>query len=458
MNKLYKLLSVVLLALLIFGCEDRNDLADPSAPSTGEADFTTYVSIGNSLTAGYQNNSLYQEVQEFSYPNLIAGQVMTDFVQPLISDPGIAPGKLEVESLVFTNGSITGANFSARTDNGETLNSSYEKPFNNLGIPGAVLGDMLDNTDFAVKASARQNPYFVAVLRNAAFGSTVVEQVANQTPTFITCWIGNNDVLGYATSGGVRGSDATGMLPTEETRFSSYYAALGMALNATGAKVAVANIPNVTVLPYFMTVGPSTALNLAAYLGGEDNVALYYQKQGETTATSSASYSDLLAGRVLLTLSGSEYAAYIGDKTGAYYTAKGVAPPAGIVTTAPFGLDPQNPWPHEYTLDPDEIRIANDATSSFNGTIANVASTYDFAVVDINSEFQSIAAGGKEYNGVTFTTRFLSGYLFSLDGVHPTSQGAGIIANQFIKAINTKWNANIPEINVASLPSSIPMK
>src|ERR1035437_1619260 len=54
----------------------------------GSADFTKYVSIGNSLTAGYADGALYKSGQENSYPNILAKQFTTvgggAFIQPLI--------------------------------------------------------------------------------------------------------------------------------------------------------------------------------------------------------------------------------------------------------------------------------------------------------------------------------------------------------------------------------------
>ena len=58
-------------------------------------------------------------------------------------------------------------------------------------------------------------------------------------------------------------------------------------------------------------------------------------------------------------------------------------------------------------------------------------------------------------DGLKFTTAFLAGNLFSLDGVHPTTQGYGIVANYFIDVINQKYDASIPTINVSTLPGSI---
>jgi hypothetical protein len=123
-------------------------------------------------------------------------------------------------------------------------------------------------------------------------------------------------------------------------------------------------------------------------------------------------------------------------------------------------LHPQNPWPDALILDPSEIQTAEIATNAFNHTISTIASTKGFGLVDINSIFKSIfvasiTSGGGMYYGVKLSTMFVSGGLFSLDGVHPTSRGQGLIANEFLKVINNKFGSNFPLLNLAIMPGSI---
>ena len=101
---------------------------------------------------------------------------------------------------------------------------------------------------------ARGNPLFSLVLRSSALGNSVFNQAKNLSPTLLTCWIGNNDVLGYATSGGVKPTE-----PTSSGIFGALYTQLGGALASLGCQVVVANIPDVTVIPFFNTVGPQVA-------------------------------------------------------------------------------------------------------------------------------------------------------------------------------------------------------
>ena len=464
MKKINKILSIIMVfgVLFLAACEDRTDLTSPGKPSTGSADFTTMVSIGNSLTAGFENNALYESAQEYGYTNLIARQVGANFVQPLISDPGIA-GRLEISQVVTENGGIKTVVITPNANVGTPLNSTYAAPFNNLGIPGAILYDLVDTTDFAAKSDARKNPFFQIVLRNAAFGKSVIQQALKLNPTFVTLWIGNNDVLGYATSGGTKGTDATFSKPTESAVFGFLFNQIATALaDPTGKrKVVTATIPDVSAIPFFTTVGPQVGLAISqAKLDNPSILGLFYQKTGETIASGLATTEDLITNKVLVTLTSSSYASLIGQLTDKFYTDNGIPVPAGIDVSKPFGLHPQNPWPNAFILDQDEQEIVTTAVNSFNSTINSIASANGWGVVDINKIFKNIKAresitGPTYYDGVPFSTTFLSGNLFSLDGVHPSKQGYAVIANEFIKVINNKFNASIPLINVSTIPGSV---
>ena len=98
-NKLkFLVLALTVCVLYISGCSDDPITVTPPPPlSTGSANFSMYVSIGNSLTAGFQSNALSQRDQAFSFPSIIARQSQAggNFEQPLIKDPGIG-GRLRL--------------------------------------------------------------------------------------------------------------------------------------------------------------------------------------------------------------------------------------------------------------------------------------------------------------------------------------------------------------------------
>ena len=99
-----------------------------------------------------------------------------------------------------------------------------------------------------------------------------------------------------------------------------------------------------------------------------------------------------------------------------------------------------------YALDLAEIDNIQQAITAYNQIIAQKANQYDLAFVDMNAWFKNLQAGIK-WDGVDFNAEFVSGGFFSLDGFHPNQKGYALIANEFIKAINQKYNAVIPTVN-----------
>lgn len=469
-NYLKTILSITFLLFVLFGCSDYNELDPPVKNAlSGNADFSRFVSIGNSITAGYQSGTIYESAQMYSFGNLIAKQVGTDYQIPYVSDPGLG-GRMEVSNLspftLYTNSST-----------GSPLNANYPFAYNNLGVPGALLYDVLfaksSTTCASYVFSGVANPYFDFILRDKG---TQLEQALSLAPTFLTIWIGNNDVLGYATSGGTSPS-----APTSLTDFTQLFGGIAQGIQqyktqtGTNPGVVVGNIPNVSAIPFFTTVGPVLATNpaikwwqikLQQQASNLPATGLIYGSHEGGTNLGQLPYkigfadsAALLTGSTLVTLKGQTYAALLGQPTGKFYRDNNLPIPLGVDTTQLFGFHPQNPFPDVFVLDPDEITTSNNAVTGFNSVISNVAQQNGFHVVDINSKFNELRAadftGGTSINGVTFRTTYISGGLFSLDGVHPSNQAHGIIANEFIKVINEKFNAKIPLVDVASIPGSI---
>jgi len=451
-----KNITITVLSIFVFlfsaGCDDYNELMTPEI-DFGSLDFSRFVTIGNSLTAGYQAGSLYESSQMHSYGNLLAKIAGTNFQLPLYSDPGTG-GRIEVESLdPFT----TKINLSA----GTPKNINYPAPYNNLGIPGALLYDVLFATDANNCASAlfagKPNPMFDLILRNSALQlGTQIQQASVLQPTLLFVWIGNNDVLGFAASGGTAPSE-----PTSEAQFGFLYNTLGDALAVLGTDVIVGNVFDVSTIPYFTTIGMQMSQQIPwGYLASLGAPGVIYQNHGETIGSGIADSLALLSGGVLITLPGGSYAGLIGIPTGKFYKDNNYPVlPAGIDTTQPFGVHPQNPWPDALTLDPGEIITAQTATDAFNNIISTTASAKGFKLVNFNSVLKSIRAkdftGGTIFNGVTFTTMYVEGGLFSLDGVHPSYQGQAVMANEIIKVLNAGFNAGIPLIDVSTIPGSL---
>ncbi len=464
--KIFKIISVIILSLFIvfMGCtlEEPDVKKTELKSNTGSYDLTRYVAIGNSLTAGFQSGSLVDVHQQYSFPKMIAGQLdIETFEQPTVSYPGI-PNIMILESLTGDIGYAEGT--------GAPTNSLYGAPYDNLGIPGALLNDILtahdslDCTQALMGSGA--NPAFDLVLRNPNLGGnfTVFQQAKMLQPTLITMWIGNNDVLGFATSGGVDPAE-----PTPSATFGFLYNQLADSIAGLGDSVvvAVATIPNVTDIPFFTTVGPMMAAGIAAAMQADTLVqGLFYQKHGNT----SLSY-DLTtlteADAPLITLLGGQYTDFLGMPTGKWY--RDVAAKLGIPvenylatliaidTTQAFGFHPQNPWPDALALDKgdaSEVETAQNAITAFNGFIETAANTNGFALFDAYTFFGDVAVNGYTPDQADLgdlTAAYITGGLFSLDGVHPSNAGYAVVANEFIKAINEKFDINIIEVNLRDI-------
>jgi hypothetical protein len=96
------------------------------------------------------------------------------------------------------------------------------------------------------------------------------------------------------------------------------------------------------------------------------------------------------------------------------------------------------------------------AVVAYNLEIAQEAAASGATLVDIYSLINDLAANGVLVGGQTLTTDFMGG-LFSLDGVHPTNTGYAIIANEFIKTMNSFLRTNIPLADVVKVSQHDPL-
>jgi len=265
-----KIKYIVLLLVVFTAFIACNDIEDVLPELTeGSVDFSNYIAIGASFTAGFTDGSLFKAGQENSFPNILSKQFANigggDFTQPLINDNigGLILGgglvinpitndTLFKPRLVFGGegpvglGKLVGP-IEPTTD--FALNNPTG-PFNNLGVPGAKSFHLLANgfgsiANFPVAA----NPYAIR-LTGATPNASILELAMAQNPTFFTLSeIGGNDVLGYATTGG----DGTDPI-TDTATFNAAFNALVTTLTSTGAKGVVANVPYITDFSHFTTV------------------------------------------------------------------------------------------------------------------------------------------------------------------------------------------------------------
>ncbi|RSK42788.1 G-D-S-L family lipolytic protein [Hymenobacter perfusus] len=452
---------VALLGLGLTACQP--DIEDDFRADKGSADFSRYIAVGNSLTAGFSDGGLYLEGQQNSYPSILAQQFSLagggEFNQPLFTEAqSNGSGYLRLTGFTAAGTPITAnvtTNLAVRSAT-PLLYTRYDGRVDNLGVPGIRLSDI----QTPGYGSTQGNPYFERITPTSTPTQSYFQRVKAEaaTATFFSNWLGNNDVLGYATAGG-----AANTITNVDT-FRLKNNRIINVLTASGSKGVVATIPDVTNVPFFTTVGPTFRATLAAAsvpgivvqtgsaFGGPTSTN---RKQVATTDIRDASGS----GRQLFTLLSSPFLGLLNQRTGRawrYVYAQSGQPAAGfslfltaygIDTTATFGTSAGNPIPSLFVLDDVEQGLVRTATTSFNSSIVAKANEKGLAIFDANAFFSRVATSGIVTNGVNNTAAFIAGNLFSLDGVHPTPRGYAVVANEMIRAINAKYGAKVPTVN-----------
>ena len=485
----------VLAALGFAACEPEfeNEVSNGSY-SAGDADFTTYVAIGNSLTAGYMDGTVSRVGQSYSYPNILAQQFAIvgggAFTQPSYADDvnnlgGFLLGGTQITSTRLVIDAGAGGPEPIAGMPTVEVSNLQARAYNNMGVPGAKSFHLLapGYGNVAGVGMGVANPYFVrhATTPNA----TVMGDALSLNPTFFTNWIGNNDVLSFAISGGVGVNQEGNMDPstygsndiTDPTVFASVYSTITNMLTANGAKGVCATIPDVTAIPYFTTVPynpvPLNANQVAAL---NANFGMYNAglQQMQTLGMLSA---DEVARRTITFHEGEGNAVTIVDESLTDLNGLGlpsyrqatandliVLPAMSFIGTTVGGNENlvngvSVPLEDQWVLIPSEISMISEATLSFNISIKNIAQSKGLAVVDMNAVMNQLVSGLRVEDGQIYTANYFSlqtvgTVVFSLDGIHPNARGYALVANEIIKVINSHYNAKLPLVNAGNYPGA----
>lgn len=505
MKILYKIF-IASAALSLISCDTDFDekVTDAGFYDSGTADVSAFVAVGNSLTAGYADNALYIAGQEYSFPNILASRFAFagggEFTQPLMADNY---GGLLFQGQKITNNRMV-LSFDAEGNPAPTeldavptteVTDHLSGPFHNMGVPGAKSFHLVANGygNAAGVPAGLANPYFARFASTAS--ASVIEDAMTVDATFFSLWIGNNDILGYATSGGVGVDQAGNMDPTtyggnditDPNVFGAVYSQLLTGLTANGAKGVVTNIPDVTTIPYFTTVpynaipmDEATAAMVNANFAGYNNQILPLMVQagvidGEEAALRKVNFiagqnapiivdKDLTDLTAILISQGVDTATanLVGQLRQANAEDLLLLPSSSVIGTL---ADPGNPMsimgvavplPDGLVLTKNEQARVHNAMVSYNSTIQALAGQHDLAFVDANALLTQLADGGLPYDAGMLTSDYVTGGAFSLDGVHPTARGYAFIANEMVRVINSKFNANLPVVKIGEYPTVTP--
>jgi len=373
--------------------------------------FERYVSMGNSITAGYQSGGINDSTQLQAYPVLLARSMRSPFFAPLMRRPGCPPPYTNV---------FTGARVSGGTPTTCALRvvPAQAPPFiSNTAVPGAEVINTYNNLDPA-DTSIVLTTFFLG-------GLTQVQMMRRADPTFVSVWIGNNDVLGAATNS-TNGGDSTRITPV--ATFQTRYGALLDTVGAAGPRgVVLIGVANVTAIPFFSQGATYWAIK-NGLVPGSAFPAVF---------TVSANCAPISTG-----IPGAR-----GDSTLVPFP-YGAALLGAAQAGAPRNLDCADTVPQ--IVVPRELVKLSSSVTAYNAYISSQATARGWAYVNPNTALDSlrtIATAVRPFPliGQPCTANPF-GTAFSCDAVHPSAATHRLLAEKLRQAINTAYTTAIPPI------------
>lgn len=437
-------LAFLLPAFILASCQPQ--LHAPEL-NPGTANFSRTIAIGGDFMAGYQDGALYKRGQEYCIPALLAkqfklvgGNAMSQVLMP--DDKGLGLNDKPWESKYITASRLgdrtdcqgVSSLFPLRT----TISASAAVPYlsglagnsiQNFAVPYANLSQYFDPAfGDLFSLQAQKNPFYNRIAGTPGI-STMYSDAKAQHATFFEAWVGMEDIYNFAASGGTSGA-----IPSSAD-FSMYLDSLLQGLTSEGAKGVIANIPDFRSFPYYTLVAWDNADITQSQADDLNNV---YQPAGLTQINFHAGRNGFVIDDA------SANGGFRQMHAGEYIT---LSVPVDSMKCNNYGLL-VNTINNRYALDSTEVYAIDAAISSYNGIIAAKAAQYNLALVEMHSFMTSVQSGIK-WNGEDMNTQFVTGGFISLDGYHPNQKGYALIANEFVKAINSKYGAVIPTVNCA---------
>lgn len=393
--------ALALTGALACGATDKS-LLGPK-PTGANSIFQSYVALGNSITSGYQSGGITDSTQRQSYAFLLGQQMGTRFAYPSFAKPGCPPPYID----------IFGDRPTGTTGTTCALRGNSPAILNDVAVPGATSFDPI------ASSAVGTNTLTSFILA----GSSQVTRALQARPTFATVWIGNNDVLGAATTGQI----SAGGVPkfTPPALFAQNFNTLvdSLTTGAPGLKGVLIGVVQVSGAPIF--VRGDTIFNNPTLQG-------YISAAAGTPVAVLANCATAADGASLIVLMPLIAQIRAGNH------------PAVISCTANV---PQAPIGDVLVLDAAEQATIGAAVTAYNQTIQQKAQSLGWAYFDPNVALAQLRASGGIPNYPNFTKQAQGyGTYISLDGVHPAAATHKLVANALIALINTTYGTTVPTV------------
>jgi hypothetical protein len=463
-----KLLVLIFMMLLMDACKTKfYKESAPGPASGGNINFTTYVAVGSTTTAGFADNALYTEAQEGAYPKLISAKIAEVNQALVFNQPDINSVNgwvsANVGRSILQIPTCSTVTISGVAQTGDPSLNSYtgtKSTLNNFAVPFITVDSINVPITTGGSKSTNPKPYFTRMTNVTTLG--IASDAKKRGGTFFTIYLGDVDVLKYATSGGTK------TLISQAVFQQNIDALLDSLLAVPGSKGVIANIPYVDLFP-IVTVNNRR-------LTSASDPARNPVWLSAAAAASFNAHPAIGAGFFSVAPAPSYYAITTGagavrqlNPTADFVVTSSVLNKSGIGRvdslsvrncTADLTFRDSSgfkaPFANSAVLDKDEITFLRSQIDAYNAIIVNAVNTRNaggvrLAVVDLNAFYTKLS---DPLYGISYGTELIIrtnhpasgpdfGGFFSLDRTQPTPLGQALLANEFIKAINANFSSSL---------------
>jgi hypothetical protein len=289
--------------------------------------------------------------------------------------------------------------------------SSVTDALNNVAVPGAT------SLDPFTPSTSASNALTTFVLG----GKTQAQRAADASPTFMTAWIGNNDVLAAAVSGLLTATPGVSPGITSTATFEQNITELAAELHAIptlkgGVLIGVIQVSAAPVL------FPAAALLNPLFLGALD------QATGKTITVhpSCVGSSSLISFSIVPQIASGDHPAVIACSPGAI--------PGTLVGDI-------------FVLDATEQATLTSTIQAYNAAIQAAATANGWAYWDPNPTLVQLKTSGCIASVPNLASPQPFGPCISLDGIHPSAQAHVAVANALMQVINTTYDTSLDPVD-----------
>lgn len=375
--------------------------------SNGRFRADQFIAAGDGYVAGLADGGLYRAAQEGCFPALIAKQLALSkaltFRQALADNAG--SGYLSLAQWA----SLSGCSYAAAGATTQLVPADASWPgvatsqgavIHNMGLPGLMPEGtgQIDSTKFSL---------FWRRVEANPFGRSYAGHAARVGATGCVVWLGLESLAKMAATGKILSKP---IVSVEEMTLQVRPLLDSLCKNGNVTGV-VGTIPSVGLLPLCNTIGNTW------FSDNCDPLPIFITTR--TGQVRAATGQD----RVLLV--------------------------AGGAVAQGQGLSSLVPLPDSLVLDRDEMAHLDSLKDCYNAAWKLAVATLNaqgntLIIADVEAAFGQLAQRPQAENGVTISTLYLMGGIFSHDGYTLTRRGNAWLANQFLAEINRSFEATLP--------------